>query len=195
MTERIQGFVGIAINGNPIDAGVGVSGPGTIRVIEASDSPLASLDLHVEDLNPNLETLNPLLNTLNPLLSDLVPVLEEIALPATTFTRIATGVTEDKVVISATPAALKSLGISNINASPCYVKLYDLAVEPTVASDVPVQTYLCPGGTAGGVRDVKLPTEGLNFAVGIAMVIVTGVAATNGTEVTADQVVVNGSFK
>ena len=82
-----------------------------------------------------------------------------------------------------------------MNASPCYLKFYDKATAPAVASDTPVAVYLIPGSTAGGVREVRLPPEGMAFVVGIAFVIVTGAGNTDATEVAAGEVVVSGTYR
>lgn len=116
-------------------------------------------------------------------------------LGATPFYLLSAGVTEDKTVAKATPGRLMSFSASNINAAFCYVKFYDKATVPAVASDTPVLSYCIPGSTAGGTFNAVLPKEGINFAAGISFVIVLTAAITGAGEVAANEVIVNGSYK
>lgn len=116
-------------------------------------------------------------------------------LGATPFRRVCLGVTEDKNVVLAAPGRLLSLNVSNIATAPCYVKFYNQTTSPAVASDVPVWSCSCVGLAAGGTAFVPLPPEGINFSVGIAYVVVTGLADTNATEVANTDVIVSGSYK
>lgn len=116
-------------------------------------------------------------------------------LGATPFRLVAVGVTEDKTVVLAAPGRLLSLNVSNIATAPCYVKFYNKATAPAVASDVPVWSCSCVGLAAGGTAFVPLPPEGILFSTGISFVIVTGLADTNATEVANTDVIVSGSYK
>ncbi len=64
----------------------------------------------------------------------------------------------------------------NVNAAARYLKLYDKATAPTVGTDVPVQTIIVPGDTAGGGNNVPVPEDGIAFAHGIAFALTTGMA-------------------
>ena len=114
---------------------------------------------------------------------------------ATPFTLLSAGVTEDKTVVKASAGILKSLHVTNVNAAVAYVKFYDKATVPAVASDTPVAVFRVPGGATGTQSIIPFPPEGIAFATGIAFVIVTGVAITDATEVAANEVIVNGSYK
>ncbi len=116
-------------------------------------------------------------------------------LGATPFRLVAVGVTEDKTVVKALPGRLMSLAVSNKATAPCYVKFYDKATAPAVASDVPVWSVSCVGLAAGGTAFPPIPSSGINFATGIAFVIVTGLADTDATEVASTDVIVSGSYK
>lgn len=116
-------------------------------------------------------------------------------LGATPFRLVAAGVTEDKTVVKASPGRLLSVNASNIAAAAAHIKFYDKASVPAVASDVPVWGFTLGGNTAGAPFAPPLPPEGIVFNVGIAFVIVTGAANTDATEVTAADVVLNGSYK
>lgn len=119
----------------------------------------------------------------------------EPRLGATPFRRVATGLTEDKNVVKASPGRLLSLNVSNIATAACHVKFYDQITVPDVATNTPCWQCCCTGLAAGGFVSPVLPDEGIVFAVGIAYVIVTGAADTDATEVTAANVVVAGSYK
>ena len=116
-------------------------------------------------------------------------------LGATPFRLVAAGVMEDKTVVKASAGRLMSVNASNIAAAACYIKFYDKATAPAVASDVPVWSFAVGGATAGMVCNPVLPKEGISFANGISFVIVTGAGDTDATEVTAANVVLSGSYK
>lgn len=116
-------------------------------------------------------------------------------LGATPFRLVAAGVTEDKTVVLAAPGRLLSVNAHNIAAAACHVKFYNKATAPDVSTDVPVWGFAVGGGTAGITAFPQLPPEGLYFSTGIAFVIVTGAANTDATEVTAANVIVQGSYK
>jgi len=116
-------------------------------------------------------------------------------LGATPFRLISTGVTEDKTVVKAGPGRLLSLNATNKAAAICHIKFYNQTTTPAVASDVPIWGCAVEGGTTGKPSNIPLPPEGINFTVGIAFVIVTGHADTDATEVSAGDVVLNGSYK
>lgn len=154
MTEKVQGFVGVAIGGTAIDGGAGASSAGTVRTIEATDSPFFT--------------------------------------GSTAFSRVSAGVTEDKTVAKASAGVLRSLYLANAGASPAYVKFYNKATAPAVASDVPVAVYLVPAGVA---QNVNLPLDGVTYSAGISFVMVTGSANTDATEVPAGEITLSGSYR
>ncbi len=88
---------------------------------------------------------------------------------------------------------LLSLNMTNINASPAYVKLYNKASAPD-QNDTPVMVFTVPGNTAGAGNNPDLGPFGLAFALGIGIRIVTGVADNNTTAVAANEVIVNAVF-
>jgi hypothetical protein len=95
---------------------------------------------------------------------------------------------QDSTVIKASAGAVYSMVLTNINAAPRYVKLYNKATGPTSA-DTPVQVYAVPGNTAGAGMVVSM--NGLDFAAGIALRMTTGAANNDANAVAANEVIAN----
>lgn len=106
--------------------------------------------------------------------------------PSTTFTNSAG--TTNAAVIKASAGTVWSLIAFNAGASPAYVKLYNLAVAPTVGTSTPAIPVLVPAG--GNSPPIEGGANGIRFATGIAIAIVTGAAHTDATPVAASQVTV-----
>lgn len=81
--------------------------------------------------------------------------------------------------------------VSNSNASPRYVKLYDKASSPTVGTDTPKMTIMVPG--AGGAN-VEF-SMGIPFSSGIAFAMTTGAADSDTGAVAANEVILNLLYK
>jgi hypothetical protein len=111
----------------------------------------------------------------------------------TPYSRLSTATT-NAVSIVATQTNLLGGWITNINAAPRYVKLYNKASAPDPAADTPVLRLLIPGNTngAGGVCNIP---SGIQFSLGLAMLIVTGVGDTDATAVAANEIIVNLWYK
>lgn len=84
--------------------------------------------------------------------------------------------------------------ISNTNAAPRYLKLYNKASAPTVGTDTPAMTVLIPGNAAGAGANVEF-TNGIAFGTGIAYAITTGVADSDVGSVAANEIVINLLYK
>ncbi len=112
---------------------------------------------------------------------------------STPFSLVGTNSTNATLVASGR-RKLTMLSASNVNAAACYVKLYDLAVGPTVGTTVPVLRILVPGSTAGGTVVLSIPDDGIEFKNGIGFATTTGVADSDTTAVAANEVIVNGAF-
>lgn len=84
--------------------------------------------------------------------------------------------------------------LSNTNAAPRHLKLYNKASAPTVGSDTPVMTILIPGNTAGAGANVEF-ANGIAFGTGIALAITAGVGDADTGAVAANEVVVNLLYK
>lgn len=85
-------------------------------------------------------------------------------------------------------------GLSNINAAPRYLKLYDKASLPVVGTDVPKLRILIPGNTGGILANHEI-TRGIQFNTGIAFALTTGAADTDTGAVAADELLVNLNYE
>lgn len=85
---------------------------------------------------------------------------------------------------------LSSLIASNNGAAVAFVKLYDKASAPVLASDVPVAVIAVP---AGGNASISGPFMGQPFVLGLALAITNLVADTDATAVVAGQVKIMGA--
>lgn len=105
--------------------------------------------------------------------------------------RLSVGTTEDATTVKASAGSVYAIDVSNSNATVRYLKLYNKASNPVVASDVPVWRIRIPASSAACKQTFDPP---LKFETGIAYVLVTGVADTDATEVAANDVIVNIAY-
>lgn len=120
-------------------------------------------------------------------------------LPVTLIPGTANGLSTDRT-LSAASTNLKTIKasagkvggwyLSNTNAAARFVKLYNKASNPVLASDTPLMTLMIPGNTAGAGANVAFP-NGITFSAGIAMAITTGVGDTDTGAVAANEIVAN----
>lgn len=94
--------------------------------------------------------------------------------------------------IKASAGTLYGLAGFNNGAGLAYVKLYNKATAPVLASDVPVLVVPIPAG--GAMPPVNLGALGHRFAAGIAIAVTGGAADTDATAVTAGQVKVLADY-
>lgn len=104
---------------------------------------------------------------------------------ALNYRRISTADT-NLAVVKAGPGNLRGVQISN-TGTMAFLKLYNLAVNPTLASSVPVATIALPATTGNIVIDLPNVT----FDTGVAIAITGLVADTDTTSVAAAQVILN----
>ena len=114
------------------------------------------------------------------------------------------GYTPGKLVSAATTnatsvvAAACTVGwitASNVNAAARYLKVYNKASAPTVGTDVPVQTYIIPGNTAGAGTNIMLPAQGMALGTGFAFALTTEATDAGTTAVAANEIVINYGTK
>lgn len=105
------------------------------------------------------------------------------------FRRVSTADTNAAVVVGV-PAQVYAIQAFNINASPRYLKLYNLDIAPTVGTTAIVKTILLPGSATGGVFYINWD-KGLEFSTGIAMALTTGIQDSDTGAVAANEMVVN----
>ena len=103
--------------------------------------------------------------------------------PTTTFLNSAA--TVNLTSAKATAGTLYSLKAYNAGTAVAYVKLYNKATAPVVASDVPVMVFKIP---IEDHIDIDFSTVGLRFTTGIAFAITGLKADTDATAVAAAQV-------
>lgn len=94
--------------------------------------------------------------------------------------------------VKASAGTLYSLQVNNVNAAVRYVKLYNKASAPTVGTDTPVHTFAIP--KSDGNLEMSWP-NGINFATGIGFGLTTGVADADTGAVSANEHVVNLTYK
>lgn len=89
--------------------------------------------------------------------------------------------------------ALSGLYATNIGATVAYVKLYNKATAPVLATDVPVMIIPLAAAAAGmpGVYQISSCDVGYRFPLGIGIAITGGIADTDATAVAAGQVKVH----
>jgi len=89
------------------------------------------------------------------------------------------------------PGCIGPIHVFNDGASSAFVKLYDKASAPVIASDTP--KFVIGVGTKS---NAPIPGDavGLGFANGIALAIVGGLADTSTANVAANQVVVSFGY-
>lgn len=90
---------------------------------------------------------------------------------ATQYSLICAATTNTNVV-KASAGRVYSYTISNVAATPRYVKLYNKASAPTLASDVPVRRITIP---ANASVNFSSPVGLAGFTAGIAIAITTGI--------------------
>lgn len=94
--------------------------------------------------------------------------------------------------IKASAGTLYGLAGFNAGAAAAFVKLYNKASAPVLATDVPVLVVPIPAG--GAMPPVHLGALGHRFAAGIAIAVTGGAADTDATAVTAAQVKVLADY-
>jgi hypothetical protein len=96
--------------------------------------------------------------------------------------------TTNATLIKAGPGQIISITAINVNAAVRYLKLYDSNRSPSAGTGTPVRRYGIPGATAGA-GFILVPTLPMKFVNGIAFTMTTGVADTDATALTANDVI------
>ena len=114
-------------------------------------------------------------------------------LSGTTYNLVTTA-SNNLANIKSTAGNLFNLTVSNPTATAAYVKLYNKASAPVVASDVPVMTIAIPA-TAAGVAEKSFDfgAIGKRFATGISIAVTGAAAATDTTNAVAG-IQINGTY-
>jgi len=100
---------------------------------------------------------------------------------------------QDSQSVKGSAGTVYSVAVFNVNAAVRYLKVYDKATAPTSA-DTPIQRYTIPGNATGAGLTLPLPV-GMLFANGIGFRITTGAADGDTGAASANDVVVNLTYK
>ena len=84
---------------------------------------------------------------------------------------------------------------TNTGLTPAYIKLYNKATLPVLATDIPEMIIVVPAAVSGvpGVATFPIGFNGLRFNLGLGLAITGGSADTDTTAVAAGQVKVKMS--
>jgi hypothetical protein len=96
-------------------------------------------------------------------------------------------------VVKASGGNLYSIVAIGLTSTVRYLKLYNKATAPTVGTDIPLMTIPVPANTQGA--GIAIPfSMGVNFPLGIALAITSGLADNNTGAILANDVVVNLTY-
>jgi len=131
--------------------------------------------------------------------SALVPVAPQAATSggATPYYYIAAASSnQDSQNVKSSAGTLYSLTVSSTIATIRYLKVYDLSAAPQSSDSASVKFIVpIPAATAGTLQSIPLPACGVVFSNGIGIRFTTGLAATDANAVTANDCLVNLSYK
>src|SRR6266404_3361266 len=96
--------------------------------------------------------------------------------------KLISAATVNNTLVKNAAGAIGFIQVGNNAATVAYLKLYNKATAPVAGADVPVQTYMIPGNTAGAGLSLPIPA-GLVFSAGIGLSLSTGIADTDNTAV------------
>jgi len=96
-------------------------------------------------------------------------------------------------VVKASPGNLYSIVAIGLTSNVRYLKLYNKATAPSVGTDVPLMTIPVPTNSQGA--GIAIPfSMGVNFPLGIAIAITSGLADNDTGAILANDVVVNLTY-
>jgi hypothetical protein len=110
------------------------------------------------------------------------------------FRLISEATTNETVVKSSAGTITTISAVGMAEEAMSFLKLYDKATAPVLATDVPVMTIPIPTHTQGAGIVIPIP-NGLNFSNGIALALTSGIEDTNAVATLANQVVLNFTYK
>lgn len=148
------------INGVTPLMGNGATGTGSPRVTVSSDNTA---------------------NT-NPWLATIVP---SAAQGASTTHHAISAVGNNLTNVKNAAGTITALQVSNINAAGRYLKLYNKASAPVLASDIPVMTIFLPANSNQTINGIS--AAGIRFSLGISYALTTGITVTDTGSVAANE--------
>jgi hypothetical protein len=123
-------------------------------------------------------------------LDNIETAINALKTPATPY-KLVSAATTNATSLKASAGVIYGIQVTNVNASPRYLKLYNKASAPTVGTDTPVKTLIIPGNATGAGSNVPIPVRGINFSTGIAFALTTEATDAGTTGVAANEIVVN----
>lgn len=129
----------------------------------------------------DIGNMTPAAGSTTATISGNVSTAEATKLAGTTY-NLVTAATTNLVSARSAAANLFEISLSNPTATPVYVKLYNKATAPVVASDVPVITIPVP---ANSVQVLSFGSQGKRFATGIGLAATGAIGATDATNAVA----------
>lgn len=108
--------------------------------------------------------------------------------------RLVSAASTNATNVKASAGTLGAIVVTSINAAMRYLKLYNLAVAPTVGTSTPVFIVPIPGNTAGSGAAIPLPSQGINFSTGIAFALTTGPTDADTGAVAASEICVSLAY-
>jgi len=108
--------------------------------------------------------------------------------------RLISEATTNITVVKASAGVITTISaVGMAEEAMSFLKLYDKATAPVLATDIPVMTIAIPTHTQGAGIVIPIP-NGLNFSNGIALALTSGIEDTNAVAVLANQVVLNFTY-
>ena len=118
------------------------------------------------------------------------PVVAPTYLPFRLISEATTNIT----VVKASAGVITTISaVGMAEEAMSFLKLYDKATAPVLATDIPVMTIAIPTHTQGAGIVIPIP-NGLNFSNGIALALTSGIEDQNAVAVLAEQVVLNFTY-
>lgn len=108
-----------------------------------------------------------------------------------TASNINSSATTNANSVKTSAGSVYNIAISNVSASPRYVKLYNKASAPTVGTDLPILTIVVP---SGALIQNNFGILGHRFTVGIALAITGSGADNDTTSIGANEVKILTSY-
>jgi hypothetical protein len=196
------------LNGTTVDTNSGNKSAGTLRVVLATDQPQLTNTLKVDPsgvISPVSIAGNQAVNLAQ--VAGTTTSVNAGACDAGT-TRVAIG-TDDSITVDsrwssadtnlhtvkASAGHLFKIEITNNGAGAVYLKIYNKASNPVLASDTPWKRFIIPGNTAGAGGVFDYGPLGRSLSTGIAYSITGAAGDTDTTAIAANQCAINVDYK
>lgn len=182
--------------------GAGATGTGSQRVTEANDSQLSAGVGATGDAAATAGSTGSLTAKLRLMTSQLdaiqtaVQLIDDDQTGATMHHRVSVGTTEDEHEIKGSAGRLFSINVTNTNAAVRYLRCANQVIGSTTPGTTAVWYGMAiPGATTGAGYTATFGPAGVAFSTGLTCWLVTGAAETDVTEVAANEINVNYTYK